>query len=212
MTIDNNNIVGKTIKAGENAKYIIKAIEGDKLITEFTFGNNAPMVCPLPKVQLEKMLEAGKWTIEGTATTTESKSEPKADNPNGKTKAPQYTCTEYVNKKGKKCARINGVSDTDEAYTNAAEIHASGSYEYVGKKGDKRYFLAFGSRYAKVAKDVCDAMNAGKPFADLKAIIEARTEERANATAYTAEQVAEMLRKVMDGGDIPADIKQAMAA
>lgn len=251
-TIKAADLIGKTILAGKSAKYVVKAVDGDRLNTEFTIGNNEPMQCPVPWAQVQKMLEAGTWSIEGADATSKvqgdevqgTKSEPekpKAETePKAKPKKTKqevkgnYTYATYRNKKGKKCAKITGVTEQDEAYQHAPELHASGSFER-DKQGNKQFYLCFGSRYAEAAKQVCEAMNQGKSLAQLKAIIDKQTADNAqkreewkakraeraeqangntneNAKGYTAEQVAQMLNAVMSGGELPEDIKQAMAA
>ena len=70
------------------------------------------------------------------------------------------------------------MSETDAAYQQAAAIHASASYER-DKDGNKQFYLCFGPRYAEAAKQVCEALNAGKPIEDAIAIIDKATEERA---------------------------------
>lgn len=245
-TIKAADLIGKTIKAGETCKYVVMSAEGDKLTTEFTFGSNKPMTCPIPLSQVQKMVDAGKWSIEGADATSKvqgdevqgTKSEPekpKAETePKAKPKKTKqevkgnYTYATYTNKKGKKCAKIMGVTETEEAYIHAAELHASGSFER-DKQGNKQFYLCFGPRYADAAKAVCDAMNAGKSLADCKAIIDKQTADNAqkreewkakraeraeqangNSNGYTVEQVAAMLHSVMNGGELPDDIKAAM--
>ena len=236
------DLIGKTILAGKSAKYVVKAIDGDRLTTEFTIGNNEPMQCPVPWAQVQKMLEAGTWTVEDNSQSTVHSSQSENETPKPETSKPKtskandrqttkrptpqttkYAYAPYTNKKGKKCAKIAGVTEEDEAYQHASELHASGSYERT-KKGDKVFYIAFGPRYAEAAKQVCEAMNQGKSLAEMKAIIDKQTADnaqkreewkakRANGNAgYTAEQVAQMLNAVMSGGELPEDIKQAMAA
>ena len=74
-------------------------------------------------------------------------------------------------------AKIMGFAATDEAYQRGVELHGSASGEMVD--GVKVLGLYFSHRYAASAKDVCDALNDGKPFAECKAIIDNATEERA---------------------------------
>ena len=127
----------------------------------------------------------------------------------------------YQNKKGKTCARIVGFREDDAAYQQATELHGSATYET--KKGEKVYLLIFGPRYAEAAKEVCQVLNEGKTLADCKAIIDKATADRqqqreewkarrAEPTGYSDKDVAEMLKKIMAGGDIPENIKAAMAA
>lgn len=71
------DLIGKTIVVnGSNVKYVIKSVDGDKLMTDFIMGDRT-MPCPVPMSQVESMVEAGKWTIEGSEepTATETKSE-----------------------------------------------------------------------------------------------------------------------------------------
>ena len=71
------DLIGKTIVVnGSNVKYVIKSVDGDKLMTDFIMGDRT-MPCPVPMIQVESMVEAGKWTIEGSEepTATETKAE-----------------------------------------------------------------------------------------------------------------------------------------
>ena len=71
------DLIGKTIVVnGSNVKYVIKSVDGDKLMTDFIMGDRT-MPCPVPMSQVESMVEAGKWTIEGSEepTATETKAE-----------------------------------------------------------------------------------------------------------------------------------------
>lgn len=142
----------------------------------------------------------------------EPKEEPKSETPKAETK--KYVYETYVNKKGKTCARIKGLSPDEPAYTSAIDLHASASYET--KKGKKSYYIIFGPRYKDAAREVCDALNAGKSFEVCKAIVDKTTEERKGkssaTTGYSAAEVAAMLKRVMAGEDIPEDIKKEMAA
>ena len=159
----------------------------------------------------------------------EKKGVQKPASDNGKTKSTLKYET-YQNKKGKTCARIVGFREDDAAYQQAAELHGSATYET--KKGEKVYLLIFGPRYAEAAKEVCQVLNEGKTLADCKAIIDKATADRqqreewkarrAERSAsqpaaetkqgYSDKDVAEMLKKIMAGGDIPENIKAAMAA
>lgn len=68
------DLIGKTIVVnGSNVKYVIKSVDGDKLMTDFIMGDRT-MPCPVPMSQVESMVEAGKWTIEGE-TASETKAE-----------------------------------------------------------------------------------------------------------------------------------------
>lgn len=206
------DLIGKTIMVdGGNVKYVIKSVEGDKLLTDFYMGDRPAMPCPIPLTQVESMISAGKWTIEGVGTTEEpigaddveevedvepeAPKAPKADTVDMKPKAKpkrektgkqkeqpaaktgKFVYETYENKKGKTCAKIRGVSETDAAYMQAAEIHASATYER-DKQGNKVLYLIFGPRYATAAKKVCDLLNQGKSVAACKAVIDAATEER----------------------------------
>ena len=147
----------------------------------------------------------------------------------------------YKNKKGKVCAKIMGFKEDDAAYKSGMDLHGSASYETVN--GERIYALYFGPRYTDAAKQVCEALNAGKSVAEAKAIIDSTTEERAKAreewkakraeyvakkeaapkqtakakaekgeAAYSAADVAAMLKDIMAGADIPEAIKKAMKA
>ncbi len=71
------DLIGKVIVVnGSNVKYVIKSVDGDKLMTDFIMGDRT-MPCPVPMSQVESMVEAGKWSIEGREepTATETKAE-----------------------------------------------------------------------------------------------------------------------------------------
>ena len=185
------------------------------------------------------------------------KNEPTAKKPAKKEAAPKQTKTKtekttakgnltyktYKNKKDKVCAKIMGFKEDDAAYKAGMELHGSASYETVN--GERCFALYFGPRYAEAAKQVCEALNAGKSVAEAKAIIDNTTEERAKAreewktrraeyvakkeaapkqtakgkaengeaqTAYSAADVAAMLKSIMAGADIPEEIKKVMKA
>lgn len=161
----------------------------------------------------------------------EPKTEPKSEEPKTEPKTKKYVYETYVNKKAKTCARIKGLSSDEPAYTSAIDLHASASYET--KKGKKSYYIIFGPRYKDAAREVCEALNAGKSFEVCKTIIEKTTADRAAkreewkrqaeerkakgdgaaaTTGYSAADVAAMLKRVMAGEDIPEDIKKEMAA
>lgn len=134
----------------------------------------------------------------------------------------KYVYATYTTSKGKTGAKITGVSETDAAYQQASAIHASASYER-DKDGNKLFYLCFGPRYAEAAKQVCEALNAGKPIEDAIAIIDKATEERAtkreewkqkreerkaqtsalstqtSEKCYTQSELAEWLRKLNAG-------------
>lgn len=232
------DLIGKTIVVVNNdkIKYVIKSIEGDKLMTDFIMGDRT-MPCPVPMSQVESMVEAGKWTIESeecrvkseesataneepTPTEDATAEEPTAteeveeviDEPEPvkaatvkmqpkdkaeekatkskpqkpQTKAKSDTSHQhsalkyetYTTKKGKTGAKIVGFHETDAAYLAGPELHGSKAWEN-DKQGNKTFCLLFSHRYAKAAEDVCKALNAGKSVADVQAIIDGCTEERA---------------------------------
>ena len=147
----------------------------------------------------------------------------------------KYVYATYQTKKGKTGAKITGFASEDDVfYAMAAEIHASGSYER-DKQGNKHYYLCFGPRYAEAAKSICKVLNSDKTVnqkvEECKLIVSQATEELATkreewkqkreerkaqaenkpkAKGYSSEDVAEMLRKVLAGGDVPEDIKALM--
>jgi hypothetical protein len=165
---------------------------------------------------------------------TKPKSEPKPKaEPKAKTQTSgKYVYATYQTKKGKTGAKITGFASEDDVfYAMAAEIHASGSYER-DKQGNKHYYLCFGPRYAEAAKSICKVLNSDKTVnqkvEECKLIVSQATEELATkreewkqkreerkaqpSKDYSKEDVAEMLRKVLAGGDVPEDIKALMQA
>ena len=152
---------------------------------------------------------------EQTAAKVKPIGKPKQDKPKAKPQPSKgkYVYSTYQTSKGKTGAKITGVSETDAAYQQAAAIHASASYER-DKDGNKQFYLCFGPRYAEAAKQVCEALNAGKPIEDAIAIIDKATEERATkreewkqkreerkaqtstAKTYTAAEVADLIQRM----------------
>jgi len=141
-------------------------------------------------------------------------SQPKAEK-KPEPKSEKLTYTTYQNKAGKTCAKIAGFAEGDAMLERAAaeSIHASSTYER-DKKGGKHYMLIFGPRYAAAAKEVCQALNAGKTLDDCKAIIDAATEERQQKreawkqkqSGYSDQQVADMIVEFLKGGTLPEGV------
>jgi len=98
--------------------------------------------------------------------------------------------------------------------------------------GEKRFYIKGGKKYCDVFQELCNALNAGDKaaidkackrtvaiydgaVADGKAESAAKKAEREvakAATSYSDQDVADMLRKVMAGGDVPENIKKLLAA
>lgn len=162
---------------------------------------------------------------------------PKTEKPKAKTEKPKAKADEtkaaadggklvystYKNGKGKECARISGFADDQHPVYQAADtLHASSSYETRG--GKKSFYLCFGPRYAAAAKDVCDALNAGKSLADCKDIIDKATEERAArreawkqkreerkaGKTYTEQEVVDLVERIVAGDKAAMDELNAM--
>lgn len=89
--------------------------------------------------------------------------------------------------------KIMGFAATDEAYQRGVELHGAVSGEMVD--GVKMLGLYFSHRYAAAAKDVCDALNAGKPFAECVAIINNATEENAKKREEWKAKLGERIQK-----------------
>lgn len=199
--------------------------------TEKTDGQDIPEKpkAEKPKTEKPKATKPKAKKTDAPKTEEPKAEKPKIETPKAETK--KYVYETYVNKKGKTCARIKGLSSDEPAYTSAIELHASASCET--KKGKKSYYIIFGPRYKDAAREVCDALNAGKSFEVCKSIVDKTTEERAAkreewkrqaeerkakgdgaaaTTGYSAADVAAMLKRVMAGEDIPEDIKKEMAA
>lgn len=130
---------------------------------------------PAKTVRLKTKIKQAPKTEQAPKSKQAPKSEPKEQEKPKETG--RFVYSTYENAKGKTCARIRGLKEDDAAYKNAADLHASATYER-DKKGNKHFLLIFGPRYAAAAKEVCDAMNAGKPLTACKAIIDQATEER----------------------------------
>ena len=151
--------------------------------------------------------------------------EPKNESP--KKEVGKYTFEEYTTAKGKTGAKIMGVQETDAVYQQASSIHAAASFTR-DKKGTKHFYLCFGPRYLDAARQVCAEMNAGKGLEELKAIVDAATEERhqkreewkarradhnADGKTYTEAEVRDLLKRFCDGEqDAVAEVQQIIAA
>lgn len=148
----------------------------------------------------------------------------------------------YENKKGKECAKIIGFHEDDAAYQRAAELHASATYErtkdgkvlflifgprYAAAAKEVFRTLDMGGTVEQ-AKAIIDAATEERvqKREEWKAKRAAYLANRENKGAevkpadvkpettggYSSEDVAAMLKEIMAGGDIPEDIKRAMAA
>ena len=93
------DLIGKTIVVnGSNVKYVIKSVDGDKLMTDFIMGDRT-MPCPVPMSQVESMVEAGKWTIESEecrVKSEESATATEEPTPTEEATAEEPTATEEV--------------------------------------------------------------------------------------------------------------------
>lgn len=243
-------LIGKKIVIkNTNNYYVVTAVEGDVVKTEFHMGNQEPKPVPLNARTLENFFASGVWTIEGEETakaTTATddveevsdvqptKPEPKVEEPKAeekpkaepkpktqkpKTQKPKaekpkaepkteadapkaeepltgerYTIVDYTTSKGKAGKKIYGLSNTEPAYTMAATIHASGSYE-KDANGNKKYYLCFGPKYSVQAVAICAALNAGKPIANLQAIANGPAESK----TYTKAEVVDLMRRAIAG-------------
>ena len=199
----------KIVINNTNNYYVVDSVDGDTLHTQFHRGDAEPIPVPLSMDNLQKFLQANTWSVEGITAAQptadddvqeveniepakhEPKAEPKPKQSKPKAKAEpkpkaqpkaepatgKLTYETYTSSKGKTCARIKGFTEDAPAYVNAAELHGSASW--FNKDGKKSYYIAFGPRYAAAAKQVCDALNAGKTLDDCKAIVSAATQELA---------------------------------
>ena len=123
------------------------------------------------------------------------KAEPKTEAPQAEEpKGERYTIVDYTTSKGKAGKKIYGLSDTEPAYTMAATIHASGSYE-KDANGNKKYYLCFGPKYSAQAIGICAALNAGKPIANLQAIANGPAEGK----TYTKTEVIDLMKRAIAG-------------
>lgn len=139
---------------------------------------------------------------------------PKATEPEPEVAIGKLTYSTYKSKKGKTCAKISGFGENDPAYVNAQELHGSASWDK--KNGKKVLYLAFGHKYVAAAKQVCEALNAGKSFEDCKAIIDGARPSKAKAAEAVAmdekERAAyELFKKFMAGDPEAIAIVEAQA-
>ena len=226
-TLKPAELIGKKIVIkNTNNYYVVTAVEGDVVKTEFHMGDVVKPV-PLNARTLENFFASGVWVVEGDApkatTATDDvpevediqpeapkakPEEPKAE-PKPKTQKPKaekpmtgdspltgdrYRCVDYTTSKGKAGKKIYGLSDTEPAYTMASTIHASGSYE-KDANGNKKYYLCFGPKYSAQAVEICAALNAGKPIANLQAIANGPAENK----MYTKAEVIDLMRRAIAG-------------
>jgi len=167
---------------------------------------------------------------------TLKRKQPQTEEP--ETKAGKLTYSTYTNAKGKTCAKVSGFAETDAAYQKEAAASLHGSATYENTKQGRVNILLFGPRYAEVAKTVCQMLNEGKTVADCQAVVDAATEERAQkreeraqkreayrqehegkaqaakpqGKVYTEAEVADLMRRVIEGDKEAIAIVNAMAA
>ena len=175
--------------------------------------------------------KSGKFVVNKTETEPAPKAE--AEQPTQGV----YSVTTYQTKKGGTAALLFGFASKEAAEKMAEKMakSISASWRY-GQDGEKRHCISVGTRYVDVAKALCSALNSDDKaavakackdsiaiydgvVADGKAAREARKQERQSAkpaetaaNTYTDKDVADMLRKVMAGGDVPEDIKKLLKA
>lgn len=161
---------------------------------------------------------------------------------NGKEKGAAYSVTTYTTKKGGTASLLFGFPTQEDAQAVADKcaksINATWRYSDTG---EKRYALSLGTRYGDTAKTLCDALNAGdkkaidkackdscaiydKVVAEGMAAREEKKQEReakkkgqgagskGQEKAYTAEDIAKMLKAVAQGKPVPKEIMKYMAA
>ena len=106
------------------------------------------------------------------------------------------------------------------------------------EQGEKRFYIKAGKKYCDVFQELCNALNAGDKAAIDKAckrtvaiydgaVADGKKKSGLSpnpspkgkgsadakpATSYSDQDVADMLRKVMAGGDVPENIKKLLAA
>ena len=106
------------------------------------------------------------------------------------------------------------------------------------EQGEKRFYIKGGKKYCDVFQELCNALNAGDEAAIDKAckrtvaiydgaVADGKKKSSLSpdpspkgkgsaagkaATSYSDQDVADMLRKVMAGGDVPENIKKLLAA
>ena len=160
---------------------------------EKTEGTEEPTI-EKPKVRVVQpkgFAEKVEPKVEPKAKSEKPKAKPQTSNL--KTQTSKYRNETYVREKdgkSKTLARIWGVTEQDDAYTQAIQLRASVSYA-KDKDGNKQFYLSFGRRYVKAAEEVCKALNAGKPIAECIAIIERATEENEKKREEWKAKVAE---------------------
>ena len=134
-----------------------------------------------PKVTLRKETPQVQDSVPATGKLTYETYEKQKTN---KTTGKPYTVTH---------AKIMGFAATDEAYQRGVELHGAVSGEMVD--GVKVLGLYFSHRYTEAAKMVCDALNAGKTFAECVAIIDNATEENAKKRQEWKAKIEERKQK-----------------
>lgn len=141
----------------------------------------APKIIP---IRQESKAEEPKTETKTAETIHE---QPKAEQPktakkSGKKSSGKYSFTTYKTKKGKEGGEIQGFAEDDAIYSLDSDViltlHASKTWRR-DKKGNRIYCLLFGPRYREAAEQVCEALNEGAGFDDIKAIVDGRTAERA---------------------------------
>lgn len=214
------------------AEQIEKLLQGGWTVGD---GTQEPTKQETPKTEEPKAktvtMEKSKAEKSAKPKVTLRKEQPQAEEP--ETKAGKLVYSTYTNAKGKACAKVSGFAETDAAYQQAVSLHGSATYENT--KQGRVNFLLFGPRYAEVAKTVCQMLNEGETVADCQAVVDHATEERAQkreerkqkreakregkaqtakpqGKTYTEQEVADLMRRVIEGDKEAIAIVNAMAA
>ena len=150
------------------------------------------------------------------------------------TTLPKVSCSTYKTKKGETAPQIIGFGGEDDPRWKAvkesgAKWASAGYVEDIN--GEKVYRFIFGTRYMDVAKALAGAYNtddreAWKRAEDACQVIheqavrdgKARWEEKKAAWAakaaekkcYTKEDVAAIMQTLLDGGEVPAELKKLL--
>jgi len=178
-----------TMPLGSHGTLVIAGVGSDKPKTtksgkpsdRFDLEKDEPKVTLRKETpQVQDSVAAAESTDKGGKLTYATYEKQKTNKTTGK----PYTVTH---------AKIMGFAATDEAYQRGVELHGAVSGEMVD--GVKVLGLYFSHRYTEAAKMVCDALNAGKTFAECVAIIDNATEENAKKRQEWKAKIEERKQK-----------------
>lgn len=220
LTINNTNERVNNV-ANHAGPAIVAAAEPAIVDADFEEVKDKPVHKPKLKRKVTLKRKSGNKEVTGDGKNTE-----------------RYFVSTYQTKKGGTASLLFGFSSQEETVAMADRMAKSVGVTWrYSATGERRYCLALGTRYGRIAADLCDALNRGDRAAVSKAVAAShdvyalavsdgkaererknaerkaqREEARRAEKRYSQKDLAALLKKIMDGGDVPEEVKKLMEA